>query len=54
MTIPICTAGTFDRLHAGHILLLETAIKLVTPNNKLIVGIMSDNYIRKKEYWQLI
>ena len=54
MTIPICTAGTFDRLHPGHVLLLETALRLVTPDNRLIVGIMSDMYVAKKPDCELI
>lgn len=41
------TAGTFDRLHVGHILMLWTAFKL---GDRVIIGVMRDETLKTKIY----
>ena len=45
----IITFGTFDLLHVGHVNLLEKCKKFNNLDNKLIVGISSDNFSYKKK-----
>jgi pantetheine-phosphate adenylyltransferase len=47
-----CLGGTFDRLHSGHKLLLETAFKLI---QNVLIGITTDELARRgKEIPKLI
>jgi pantetheine-phosphate adenylyltransferase len=47
-----CLGGTFDRLHGGHKLLLDTAFKLC---QKVLIGVTSDKFAREgKEIPDLI
>ncbi|MCP4760245.1 MAG: adenylyltransferase/cytidyltransferase family protein, partial [archaeon] len=39
--------GTFDHLHNGHKLLIETAFKL---GKKVVIGLATDNLLKEKEY----
>ncbi len=48
----VLVAGTFDRLHEGHKLLLDTAIHNCSKN--LFIGITKDNMIKNKKYSELI
>ena len=48
----VLVAGTFDRLHKGHKLLLDTAINNCSKN--LFIGITKDNMIKNKKYSELI
>ncbi len=41
--------GCFDGLHPGHLFLLGYARALAGPAGRLIVGINSDSYIRKRK-----
>jgi glycerol-3-phosphate cytidylyltransferase len=45
----IITFGTFDLIHIGHINILRRAKELFDGNNKLIVGISSDNFSFEKK-----
>jgi hypothetical protein len=40
--------GTFDRLHAGHELLLETALKVLRPGGQLIIGVTTEQLLLNK------
>ena len=48
----VLVAGTFDRLHEGHKLLLDTAINNCSKN--LFIGITKDNMIKNKKYSEII
>ena len=41
------TGGTFDRLHDGHKLLIETALKV---SNKVVIGLTTQKMLKRKKY----
>ena len=41
------TGGTFDHLHDGHRLLIETGLKV---SNKLVIGLTTQKMLRRKKY----
>ncbi|TFG22545.1 MAG: pantetheine-phosphate adenylyltransferase, partial [Promethearchaeota archaeon] len=45
------TGGTFDRLHDGHRLLIETALKV---SNKVVIGLTSQKMLKRKKFADLI
>jgi glycerol-3-phosphate cytidylyltransferase len=45
----VITFGTFDLIHIGHINILRRSKKIFNRNNKLIVGISSDDFSYKKK-----
>ena len=51
----VAVSGTFDGLHFGHRKLLFLAVSSVDPNTcKLVVGVASDDMLKKKELSNLI
>jgi hypothetical protein len=44
----VALGGTFDRLHAGHELLLETALKVLRPGGQLIIGVTTEQLLGNK------
>ncbi|XP_055529944.1 bifunctional coenzyme A synthase [Wyeomyia smithii] len=48
----VVLGGTFDRLHAGHKVLLTQAVLLA--EERLVVGVTDDNMIKSKKLWELI
>ena len=48
----VIVAGTFDRLHKGHELLLETAF--INTKNELIIGVTDESMNKNKLYSELI
>ena len=47
----IGTGGTFDHLHDGHRLLIETALKV---SNKVVIGLTSQKMLKRKKFADLI
>ena len=45
------TGGTFDRLHDGHRLLIETALKV---SNKVVIGLTTQKMLKRKKFSDLI
>ena len=45
------TGGTFDHLHDGHKLLIETALKV---SNKVVIGLTSQKMLKRKRFADLI
>jgi len=45
------TGGTFDRLHDGHKLLIETALKV---SNKVVIGLTSQKMLKRKKFADII
>ena len=45
------TGGTFDRLHDGHKLLIETALKV---SNKVVIGLTTQKMLKRKKFAELI
>jgi pantetheine-phosphate adenylyltransferase len=45
------TGGTFDHLHDGHRLLIETALKV---SNKVVIGLTSQKMLKRKKFADLI
>lgn len=41
------TGGTFDHLHDGHRLLIETALKV---SNKVVIGLTTQKMLKRKKY----
>jgi len=41
------TGGTFDHLHDGHKLLIETALKV---SNKVVIGLTTQKMLKRKKY----
>jgi pantetheine-phosphate adenylyltransferase len=41
------TGGTFDHLHDGHRLLIETGLKV---SNKLVIGLTTQKMLKRKKY----
>jgi len=50
----VSVGGTFDRLHAGHRLLLATAMRLTKPGGTLYVGVMSTEMLKSKVHGELV
>ena len=50
----VSVGGTFDRLHAGHRLLLATAMRLTKPGGTLYVGVMSTEMLKSKVHAELV
>ena len=50
----VSVGGTFDRLHAGHRLLLATAMRLVEPGGTLYVGVTSASLLGNKAHGELV
>ncbi|XP_055625507.1 bifunctional coenzyme A synthase [Toxorhynchites rutilus septentrionalis] len=48
----VVLGGTFDRLHAGHKVLLTQAVLLA--EERLVVGVTDENMIKSKRLWELI
>lgn len=48
----VVLGGTFDRIHAGHKILLTQAV--LRACRRLVVGVMSENSIKGKTLWELI
>ncbi|XP_053687398.1 bifunctional coenzyme A synthase [Sabethes cyaneus] len=48
----VVLGGTFDRMHAGHKVLLTQAVLLA--EKRLVVGVTDENMIKSKKLWELI
>lgn len=48
----VVLGGTFDRMHAGHKVLLSQAALLAT--ERLVIGVTDENMIKNKKLWELI
>ena len=46
----VCIAGTFNTLHRGHKLLIDTAIKTGGENGKLFIGIAKGGLLKNKKF----
>lgn len=44
----IALGGTFDRLHAGHELLLDAALRVLSPDGQLIIGVTTEKLLENK------
>ncbi len=50
----VLVAGTFDRLHSGHKLLLDKAFEVTAESGELVIGITADSMCVGKKLAQLI
>ena len=50
----VSVGGTFDRLHAGHRLLLAAAMRAVKPGGTLYVGVTSSELLANKSYGEYV
>lgn len=52
--VRVSVGGTFDRLHAGHRLLLAAAARTVAPGGTLYVGVTSSELLANKKHSHLV
>jgi len=52
--VRVSVGGTFDRLHAGHRLLLAAAARTVAPGGTLYIGVTSSELLANKKHSQLV
>ena len=52
--VRVSVGGTFDRLHAGHRLLLAAAARTVAPGGTLYVGVTSSELLANKKHGHLV
>ena len=50
----VSVGGTFDRLHAGHRLLLAVAMRAVAPGGTLYVGVTSSELLANKSFGEYV